>query len=73
MLVDIGWQTRRQNVALESLLHWLVHLNTMLLLSMDVMPKYHRFTYCWLVYVNIEPSLVVGWFEVELFSGLRLL
>ena len=29
--------------------------------------------YCWFVYINIEPSLVVRWFEVELLSGLRLL
>jgi len=45
----------------------------MLLLSMNVMPIYDRFMYCWFVYVNIEPSLTVGWFEVELLSGLRLL
>ena len=34
---------------------------------------YARFVYCWFVHVNIEPSLVVGWFEVELMSGLRFL
>jgi len=34
---------------------------------------YDRFVYCWFVHVNIEPSLVVGWFEVELLSGLRFL
>ena len=37
------------------------------------MPIYDRFMYCRFVYVNIEPSLVVGWLEVELLSGLRLL
>ena len=56
MLVDIGWQTRKQNVALESLLHWLVHLNTMLLLSINVMTIYDCFIYCWFVEVNIKPS-----------------
>ena len=45
----------------------------MLLLSVNVMPIYDRLMYCWFVYVNIEPSLVVGWFEVELLSDLRLL
>ena len=40
---------------------------------MNVMPIYDRFMYSWFVYVNIEPSLVVGWFEVEALSGLRLL
>ena len=29
--------------------------------------------YCWSVYTNIKPILVVGWFEVELLSGLRFL
>jgi len=34
---------------------------------------YDRFVYCWFVHVNIEPSLVGGWFEVELLNGLRFL
>ena len=37
------------------------------------MPIYDRSMYYWFVYVNIEPSLVVGWFGVELLSDLRLL
>ena len=45
----------------------------MSLLSVNVMPIYNRFIYCWFVYINIEPSLVVGWFEVELLSDLRFL
>ena len=40
---------------------------------MNVTPTYDGFMYYWFVYVNIEPSLVVGWFEAELLSGLRLL
>ena len=34
---------------------------------------YDCFVYCWFVHVNIEPRLVVGWFEVELLSGSRFL
>ena len=45
----------------------------MSLLSMNVMPIYDRFMYRWFVYVNIEPSLVLGWLEVELLSDLRFL
>jgi len=45
----------------------------MLLFSMNVIPIYDRSMYYWFVHVNIEPSFVVGWFEVELLSGLRLL
>ena len=45
----------------------------MLLLSVNVMPIYDRFMHGWFVYVNIEPSLVVGWFEMELMRNLRLL
>jgi len=40
---------------------------------MNVILIYDRSMYYWFVHVNIEPSLVVGWFEVELLSGLRLL
>jgi len=40
---------------------------------MNVILIYDRSMYYWFVHVNIERSLVVGWFEVELFSGLRLL
>ena len=38
---------------------------------MNVIPLYDRFMYCWFVCANIKPSLVAGWLEVELFSGLR--
>jgi len=34
---------------------------------------YNCFVYCWFVHVNIEPSSVVGWFEVELLSSLWFL
>jgi len=37
------------------------------------MPMYDRFVFFWLIHVNIEWSLVVGWFEVELLSDLRFL
>ena len=37
------------------------------------MLMYDCFVYFWLIHVNIEPSLVVGWFEVELLSDLRFL
>ena len=40
---------------------------------MNIIPMYDRFLYCWFVHVNIEPSLVVGWFEVELMRNLRFL
>jgi len=40
---------------------------------MNVILIYDRSMYYWFVHVNIEPSLVVGWFEVELLNGLRLL
>jgi len=48
MLVDIGLQTRKQNVALESLLHWLVYLNSMLVIKHEcyALPIYDRFMYC---------------------------
>jgi len=36
-------------------------------------PMYDRYVCCWFEHVNIEPSLVVGRFEVELLSGLRFL
>ena len=71
--MDVGLRIGKQTVVLKFQLHQLVHLNTMLLLSMNVMSIYDRFMYCWFVFVNIEPSLVVGWLEVELLSGLRLL
>ena len=45
----------------------------MSLLSVNVMPICDRFMYCWFVYINIEPSLLVGWFEVELLSDLRFM
>ena len=51
----------------------MVRLNTALLLSMNIMPIYDCSVYCRFEYVNIEQSLVVGWFEVELLSDLRLL
>ena len=34
---------------------------------------YDGFMNYWFVHVNIEPSLVVGWCEVELLSGFRFL
>ena len=40
---------------------------------MNVILIYDCSVYYWFVHVNIEPSLIVGWFEVELLSGLRLL
>ena len=40
---------------------------------MNVIPIYDRSMYYWFVRANIEPSLVVGWLDVELLSGLRLL
>ena len=40
---------------------------------MNVIPIYDRSMYYWFVHVNIEPSLVVGWFEVELMRNLKLL
>ena len=40
---------------------------------MNIIPMYDRFLYCWVVNVNIEPRLVVGWFEVELMRYLRFL
>jgi len=40
---------------------------------MNVTPMYDGFMYYWFVHANIEPSLVVGWFEVELLRDLRFL
>jgi len=40
---------------------------------MNVTPVYDGFIYYWFMYANIEPSLVVGWFEVELLRVLRFL
>ena len=40
---------------------------------MNVILIYDRHMCYWFVLVNIELSLVVGWFEVELLSCLRLL
>jgi len=40
---------------------------------MNIIPMYDRCVYCWFVHVNIEASLVVGRFEVELLCGLRFL
>jgi len=40
---------------------------------MNVMPIYDRSMYDWFGHVNIEPSLVVGWFEAELMRNLRFL
>ena len=62
MLVDIGLQTRKQNVALQSLLHWLVHLNSMLVIKHEryATPMYDRFMYCWFVYDNFKPSWKLG-------------
>jgi len=40
---------------------------------MNIIPMYDRFVCSWFVHVNTEPSLVVGWFEVELLNGLRFL
>jgi len=40
---------------------------------MNIILMYDRFVYYWFVHVNIEPSLVVEWFEVELLSCLRFL
>jgi len=40
---------------------------------MNIMPIYDHFLYCWFVHVDIEPSLVVGCFEVELMRNLRFL
>ena len=59
MLVDIGLQTRKQNIALESLLHWLVHLNSILVIKHDcyAIPIYDRFMYCWFVHDNIRRRL----------------
>ena len=34
---------------------------------------YDRFVYFWLIHVNIELSLVVGWSEVELLIDSRTL
>jgi len=33
MVLDICLQTGKQNIALKSLLHWLVHLNSMLVIN----------------------------------------
>ena len=40
---------------------------------MNVMPIYDRFMYCWFVYANIKPNLVVGWLEMKLMSDSRIL
>jgi len=40
---------------------------------MNIIPMYDRFVYCWFVHVNIKPSLVIGWFEMELLSDLSFL
>ena len=40
---------------------------------MNVIPIYDRSMYYWFVLANIELSLVVGWLEVELLSGLMFL
>ena len=40
---------------------------------MNVIPIYDRSMYYCFVCANIEPSLLVGWLEVELLSGLRFL
>jgi len=58
MLVDIGLQTKKQNITSESLLHWLAHLNSMSVIKHEhyAIPTYDRFMYCWFVYDNINPS-----------------
>ena len=71
--MDVGWRTRKQSVALKSRLPQLVHWTLSWLLSMNVISICDHSMYYWFVYVNIEPSLVVGWFEVKLLSGLRFL
>jgi len=38
---------------------------------MNVMPIYDCSMYYWFMRANIEPSLVVGWLEVQLSSRLR--
>jgi len=40
---------------------------------MNIISIYDHSMYYWFVHVNIELSLVVGWFEVELLIGLRFL
>jgi len=40
---------------------------------MNVAPMYDGFMYYWFVYANIQPSLVVGWYEVELLRDLMFL
>ena len=40
---------------------------------MNVIPIFDGFMYYWFVYANIEPSLIVRWFEVELIRNLRFL
>jgi len=40
---------------------------------MNVMLIYDHFMYYWFVHANIELSLVVGWLDVELLSGLKFL
>ena len=40
---------------------------------MNIIPMHDCFLYCWFVHVDIELSLVVGWFEVELMRNLRFL
>ena len=44
-----------------------------LAISMNVTLIYDGFMYYWFVYGNIESSLVIGWFEVELMSDSRFL
>ena len=58
MLVDIGLQTTEQNITLESLLHWLAHLNSMSVIKhvRYAILIYEHFIYCWFVDDNIKLS-----------------
>ena len=47
--------------------------NSKLAIKHECIPIYDRFLYCCFVHVNIELSLVVGWFKVELMRKLRFL
>ena len=61
MLVDISLQTRKQNVALESLLHWLVHLTLCWLLNMNVMPYLYMIILCIVGLLMTTLKRVASW------------
>ena len=48
-------------------------LNFVLAIWHECYTIYDGFMYYWFVHANIEPSLIVEWFEVELLRDLRFL